>query len=82
MAYFNLGEHLFNDGIYAEKLSEPILKSVIIPPGIPILFYSFQSLGGIYTILVIQIICQLVVCYYLLKLAQSSGLEMPKCNPL
>ena len=21
-------------------------------------------------------------CYYLLKLAQSSGLEMPKCNPL
>ena len=21
-------------------------------------------------------------CYYLLKLAQSSGIEMPKCNPL
>ena len=21
-------------------------------------------------------------CYYLLKLAQSCGLEMPKCNPL
>jgi hypothetical protein len=40
--YLNIGTHLFEDGLYAEKITEPIFESVYVTPGAPVLFYLLQ----------------------------------------
>lgn len=68
--YMNLGDHLFEEGIYAEKTTEPVFKSIFTPPGAPVVFYLLKSIGGIKAIILFHIFCQLLICYYLLKCIQ------------
>lgn len=65
--YLNIGTHLFEDGLYAEKTGEPLFESVYVTPGAPVLFYLLRSLGGLEAIILFQIFCQLVTCYFLIK---------------
>lgn len=65
--YMQLGENLFEHGLYAEEITQPVFKSIFTPPLVPVLFYFLKSIGGVYAIVLFHILSQLIVCYYLLK---------------
>lgn len=65
--YLQLGNNYFESGVYAEEISDPLFPSIFIPPGLPFIYYFLQSLGGIHLIILVQILVQLIILYYLIK---------------
>jgi hypothetical protein len=80
--YLNIGTHLFEDGLYAEKITEPIFESVYVTPGAPVLFYLLRSIGGLDAIILFQIFCQLLTCYFLMKTVKILYPEYEKFSAL
>lgn len=68
--YLNLGTNLFEEGWYTDKMNEPIFESIYLTPLAPLIFYFLRSLGGLDAIIIFQIICQLITCYFLIKTAK------------
>jgi hypothetical protein len=75
--YLGLGENLFESGLYAEKITDPLFESIFITPGAPVIFYLLKSIGGIPAIIFFQIICQTITCFLLMKIIP---LIFPNCQ--